>query len=88
VALEAVHDAYDMNHHFTHGSPQSQGLPDDVVDEFGIAGPPDYCIGRLQELAGLGLTKLILLGGGIGMDREAGLESRRLLAEEVLPALR
>ena len=88
VALEAVHDAYDMNHHFSHGSPQSQGLPPEVVDEFGIAGPPDYCIERLQELTKLGLTKLILLGGGIGMDRDALAQSRKLLTEEVLPALR
>ena len=88
VALEAVHDAYDMNHHFSHGSPQSQGLPPEVVDEFGIAGPPDYCIERLQELTKLGLTKLILLGGGIGMDRNAAAASRKLLTEEVLPAFR
>lgn len=87
-ALHAVHDAYDMNHHFSHGSPQSQGLPPEVVDEFGIAGPPDYCIERLQELTKLGLTKLILLGGGIGMDREAMAQSRKLLTQEVLPALR
>ena len=88
VALEAVHGAYDMNHHFSHGSPQSQGLPPEVVDEFGIAGPPGYCIDRLQELAKLGLTKLILLGGGIGMDRDAAALSRQLLTKEVLPALR
>lgn len=88
TALEAVHDTYDMNHHFARGSPQSQHLPPEVVDEFGIAGPPDYCIERLLELTKLGLTKLILLGGGIGMDREALLQSRKLLAREVLPALR
>jgi 5,10-methylenetetrahydromethanopterin reductase len=88
VALEAVHDAYDMNHHFSHGSPQSEGLPPEVVDQFGIAGPPDYCVDRLQELAQLGLSKLILLGGGIGMDRDAAALSRKLLTEEVLPALR
>lgn len=87
-SLEAVHDTYDMNHHFSHGSPQSRGLPPEVVDEFGIAGPPDYCIERLQHLQGLGLTKLVLLGGGIGMDREALVQSRDLLAHEVLPALR
>lgn len=88
VALEAVHEAYDMNQHFTHGSPQSRGLPPDVVDEFGIAGPPEYCVQRLQELAGLGLTKLILMGGGMGMDRDVLVQSRRLLSEQVLPALR
>lgn len=87
-ALAAVHDSYDMNHHFSHGSPQSRDLPAAVVDEFGIAGPPGYCIERLQELRDLGLTKLVLIGGGTGMDREALAQSRKLLAEEVLPAVR
>ncbi|HWE57684.1 MAG TPA: LLM class flavin-dependent oxidoreductase [Acidimicrobiales bacterium] len=88
AALEAVHDAYDMNHHFSHGSPQSQGLTADVIDEFGIAGPPDYCIERLQELVRLGLTKFILMAGGIGMDRQIASQSRKLLSEVVFPALR
>jgi 5,10-methylenetetrahydromethanopterin reductase len=88
VALETIHRSYDMDRHFTHGSPQSQDLPASVVDAFGIAGPPSYCVERLAALADLGLTKLVLLGGGIGMDREANRLSWRLLATEVLPALR
>ena len=48
-ALAAVHDSYDMNRHFTHGSPQSVALTDDVIDAFGIAGPPSYCQERLLE---------------------------------------
>lgn len=87
-ALNTIHDTYDMNRHFSDGSPQSQGLPPEVIDAFGIAGPPAYCIERLSALIELGLTKVVIMGGGIGMDRDAGRESRRLLAEEVLPALR
>ncbi len=88
AALEAVHDSYDMNHHFTHGSPQSQGLTAAVVDEFGIAGPPGYCIERLRQFAGLGLTRVVVMPGGRGVDPDADALSRRLLAEEVLPAMR
>lgn len=87
-ALVAVHDSYDMRAHFTHGSPQSRNMPDELVDAFGIAGPPSYCAERLATLAELGLDKLILMGGGVGMDREAGRQSRRLLVDEVLPKLR
>jgi len=87
-ALSAVHDRYDMHRHFTHGSPQSEGLPDETVDRFAVAGPPSYCVDRLSELIELGLGKLVLLGGGIGMDRDAARESRRLLVDEVLPKLR
>jgi 5,10-methylenetetrahydromethanopterin reductase len=88
AALESIHDRYDMHHHFTHGSPQSEGMPPELIDSFGIAGPPSYCVERLSELLSLGLDKLVLLGGGIGMDREANRQSRQLLAEEVLPKLR
>ena len=87
-ALSAVHERYDMHHHFTHGSPQSRDLPPELVDSFGIAGPPSYCVDRLIQMIDLGLDKLVLLGGGIGMNREAARDSRRMLAEQVLPKLR
>ena len=86
--LTAVHGAYDMNAHFSHGSPQAAVLTDDVIDAFGVAGPASYCADRLLELVGLGLTKLFLLGPGFGADRDAVRASRRLLVDRVLPALR
>ncbi|HET6794123.1 MAG TPA: LLM class flavin-dependent oxidoreductase [Acidimicrobiales bacterium] len=86
--LEAVHDAYDMDHHFTDGSPQSQVLDDEVIDAFGVAGPAPYCVERLASLVELGLTKLFIMGGGIGMDRAEAADSRRALVEGVLPELR
>ena len=88
AVLEAVHDSYDMNQHFSQGSPQSASLTPEVIDAFGIAGPPGYCVERLRELVDLGITKLVLLGGGTGMDRGARTLSHKLLSEEVLPALR
>jgi 5,10-methylenetetrahydromethanopterin reductase len=86
--LTAVHDAYDMEHHFRHGSPQSTVLTDDVIDQFGIAGPPEYCIERLSQLVALGLDKLFILGGGIDLDRDAARASHTAFVEEVLPVLR
>lgn len=88
AVLRAVHDSYDMNQHFSQGSPQSRTLTPEVIDTFGIAGPPDYCIEQLRALVDLGLTKLVLLGGGTGMDGDSRALSHRLLTQEVLPALR
>jgi 5,10-methylenetetrahydromethanopterin reductase len=88
ASLTRVHDTYDMERHFSHGSPQSAALTDDVIDAFGVAGPPSYCVDRLLELLDLGLTKLFFLGGGFGLDRDARHESQRLLVDSVLPALR
>ena len=86
--LTAVHDAYDMERHFSHGSPQSAELTDDVIDAFGVAGPAPYCIERLGQLVELGLTKLFFMGAGFGLDRDEARASRRLLVDDVLPALR
>jgi 5,10-methylenetetrahydromethanopterin reductase len=86
--LEAVHDAYDMGAHFSHGSPQSKELDDAVIDAFGIAGPPAYCIERLLELASLGIRRVFVMGAGIGLDRDEAAASRARLVSEVLPAVR
>jgi hypothetical protein len=88
AVLAAVHDSYDMGHHFTHGSPQSAPLTDEVIDTFAIAGPPSYCVERVGELMELGLTKIFFMGGGLGLDRDAARQARRALVEDVLPALR
>lgn len=88
TTLHAVHDAYDMHHHFTFGSPQSQGLTDEVIDMFGVAGPATYCQERLAALVELGLSKLYLMTTAGGLDREEGAAARRRLVDDVLPALR
>jgi 5,10-methylenetetrahydromethanopterin reductase len=86
--LEAVHDAYDMGRHFSHGSPQSAPLTDEVIDTFGVAGPPSYCVERLLSMAAAGLSKLVIMGASIGLDRPTQQEGHRRLVEDVLPALR
>jgi 5,10-methylenetetrahydromethanopterin reductase len=86
--LEAVHDAYDMGSHFSDGSPQSKQLDDGVIDAFGIAGPAGYCIERMLELGSLGIRRIFVMGGAIGVDREEAGAARRRLVEDVLPAVR
>jgi 5,10-methylenetetrahydromethanopterin reductase len=86
--LHNVHAAYDMHGHFSHGSPQSQVLTDEVIDTFGIAGPAGYCIERLQKLLELGITKIFVMGGGFRSDPTEAAAAHQRLVEEVLPALR
>ena len=52
--------------------------------------PIDYCVDRLRALVDLGLERLIVAGaaGGPAADRTESALSRRLMVEEVLPALR
>jgi 5,10-methylenetetrahydromethanopterin reductase len=87
ASLTAVHRAYDMTAHFTHGSPQSKELTDEVIDAFGIAGPASYCVERLLQLRAMGLTRFYLTGPGRGADREATEASHRRIVDAVLPAL-
>ncbi len=87
-SLEAVHANYDMGSHFSHGSPQSRFLTDDVIDRFGIAGPSGLCVERLGGLIELGLQKIFVMGGGFSGDRDEANAARARLSTEVLPALR
>ena len=86
--LEAVHEAYDMGAHFSHGSPQSKELDESVIDAFGIAGPAGYCIEKILELSSIGIRRVFAMGTGIGLDREEAMASRERLVTEVLPAVR
>ena len=85
--LEAIHGAYDMDAHFRHGSPQSQFLTDDVIDAFGIVGRAEHCLEQLQGLVELGLTRLFIMGGGIGIDRDEAAAAERRFVDAVLPHL-
>lgn len=81
--LNALHDAYDMKKHTRGDSPQAAILTDEFIDQFAIAGSPDYCISRLRELQDLGLDKLIV-SGPVSARRDG---KRTLMESEVLPAM-
>lgn len=86
--LEAVHHAYDMRSHFTHGSPQSKELDDGLIDTFGVAGPAAYCVDRLLELTSLGVRRIFVMAAGVGADLDEARASRARLVADVLPSLR
>lgn len=85
--LTAVHRAYDMHAHFSHGSRQSQQLTDEVIDAFAIAGPLSYCVERLTELHEMGLRRFFLMGPGRGVDADAARAWHQRLVEHLLPAV-
>jgi len=86
--LTNVHGSYDMHHHTRAGSAQASQLTPDFVDRFGIVGPADHCIARLQELIDLGIDKIIVTPPSIEADRDGAIHAMRALADEVLPAVR
>lgn len=85
---EAVHDAYDMTRHSRSGSAQAGVITPGFAREFGIFGPPAYCVERLREIIGLGLSRLVVVGGSRDADpAEASMAESRFV-EEVLPGVR
>jgi 5,10-methylenetetrahydromethanopterin reductase len=86
--LDRLHDAYDMRFHTRGDSPQAAQLDPEFVDQFGIVGPPSYCVERLLELSELGLDRFTIVGPGLGSDPEEARAATSRFNDEVLPALR
>ena len=83
-----VHDAYDMTMHARGGSAQAAVLNTAFANEFGIFGPPSYCVERIAELIELGIDRFLIVGPTPGArDPEQARAAERLVSE-VLPKLR
>jgi hypothetical protein len=86
--LEAIHHAYDMSRHYSHGSAQADAVSDAVIDDFAVAGPTTYCVERLQALVELGVRRIVVQAVVAGGDRAEMQAARQRLVDEVLPAVR
>lgn len=82
--LQRLHDRYDMRSHTRTDSSQAAVLSDGFVDRYAVTGPPERCVERLEELARLGLDKVVVIGPTAGADRHAAAESAALLQDAVL----
>jgi len=86
--LVDLHCAYDMHHHTEVGSPQTERMPADFIDRFGIVGSPDRCVERLRELTAFGVDRFVVSGPTMGADRDLARAASARFATEVIPALR
>jgi 5,10-methylenetetrahydromethanopterin reductase len=86
--LTNLRNSYDMTKHFSLESGHVSALTDDVIDMFSIAGPASYCADRIRELHELGISKFVLYGDNPGISRDDLRLSRKLTAEQLIPALR
>lgn len=64
------------------GTPASEVIPDELVDELAIAGTPDECAAALKRYADAGVTEAGL--SPVGMDP---VQAAEVLANEVRPLL-
>jgi 5,10-methylenetetrahydromethanopterin reductase len=63
-------------------------LTDDFVDRFAIVGPPERCVERLRSLEALGLDKVAISAAARGAAANDVAVGRKLIAEELLSAMR
>jgi 5,10-methylenetetrahydromethanopterin reductase len=59
---------------------------DELIDRFAIAGPPEYCAERLQEIIDVGVSRIFIGTRAVGVDLEESNSDR--VGREVLPLLR
>lgn len=59
---------------------------EDLIDQFGIAGPAEYCAERLQEIVDLGFDRIYIGTRAVGVDLDEINADR--VGREVLPLLR
>jgi 5,10-methylenetetrahydromethanopterin reductase len=89
--LENVGRRYDLREHGSGDAKHRDAVDAEHVATFGIVGTPDQVADRLVALNGLGLDRVVILGGFAGASTEAAqqlLVSQEVLAQEVLPAVR
>jgi 5,10-methylenetetrahydromethanopterin reductase len=63
-------------------------LDDAFLDRFAVVGTPEHCANTLNELAALGLERVLLVEGRDAAAPEEERRAHRCLVDDVLPALR
>lgn len=78
--------AYDMDSHGKAGSAQAKALDADFIDSFGLTGDPEPAVGRLREIAALGIDRLQLVTSHTATDEAR--ESYRLTVDTIMAEMR
>jgi len=79
---------YDSRVHLRNDAAHTGALDAAFVDRFAVVGTPERCVERLAALAELGVDRFVITGPSFGGNRDDARTAERLLAREVLPALR
>ncbi|MBP2472787.1 putative F420-dependent oxidoreductase [Crossiella equi] len=73
---------YDYSHHGRAGNPDTEFVPDEIVDRFCLIGPPEKHIERLEHLRSLGVDQFAVYN--MHDAREATIDA---YGEKIIPAL-
>ena len=87
AVFEELHARYDRPHHTLGQASHAAVIDDDFAQRFGIVGPPEHCLARLDEIRAAGVDRFVVIGPSIDTDRDERRRSNRLMVDEVLPVL-
>lgn len=60
-AVERIRDTYDYYHHMDTEASHADLVPDSLVDRFALAGTPEECRERVEQLAKLGIDQIAII---------------------------
>jgi 5,10-methylenetetrahydromethanopterin reductase len=81
----ALGSSYDLEGHGKAEAGHQSVMSDEFVDRFGVVGPPDECVVRLQALVDLGIDRIVVIGGSRDADPSELIAANRRLMDEVAP---
>lgn len=88
--LQNIQASYDMTRHGRSDTSQTAVMTDDFIDQFSIAGSPEYCVDRIAEIADLGVDRIVITPPNRGIEEQypaETIEANRYMVEEMLPKL-
>lgn len=88
VVVERMSAEYDMAGHGSSDAAHARSLDDDFIDRFAVAGPPDYCLRRIEAIAEMGFDRLVLSVGSPGLDPRDRAAANALVVRDVLPGVK
>ena len=88
AVAQKVGESYDMSRHTRGDAGHAQFLDDGFIDRFAIAGPPEHCVKRFEEILKLGLDHLVIVGPGGDVAPPDQMQHIGLFTKGVLPALK
>jgi alkanesulfonate monooxygenase SsuD/methylene tetrahydromethanopterin reductase-like flavin-dependent oxidoreductase (luciferase family) len=87
AVVDDVGRRYDSRQHLRPGAAHNEALDPGFIDRFAITGPPERVVDRINQLAALGIERLVVTGPGFGTPRDHARTANQLLTGEVLPAV-
>jgi 5,10-methylenetetrahydromethanopterin reductase len=83
-----IKESYDMTRHGTSKGGQTTVLDPEFAHRFGVFGPAEYCVERLNALRELGIKRVLIAGPSHDNSPETRLAYARRFGETVIPALK